>query len=298
MKIICSPNGIVDEKNPRSGRMDIEHAGFAEVLYDLEEQTSYRLLQNCYKEVNGHFVRGENSDAQVLAERIDALNAEAGAEHYGACVDTGVLNLCGQDTYEFIHTLGSRVKAVIIRENDGQHDYAMLPFTSVANGRSQMDWLGVIRGLREIAFDGVLIMDFSDTAKAFSPLLRPQLLSMAKSVADYIKWQIEIENSLKKYNSIVLFGAGNMCRNYMKNYGEKYSPLFTCDNNSTRWGETFCGLEVKSPEALKELPKDCAILICNIYYREIEQQLSDMGIENDIEFFNDEYMPSFYFNRL
>lgn len=296
MRIVCSPNGIIDEKSPKSGLLDIERAGFAEILSDLELQTSYILLQNRCKEVNGHFVRGENSNAKVLAQRIDTLNTEAGAEKYGVCVDTGALNLCGQDMYEYIHTLDHRVKAVIIRENDGQHDYAMLPFTSVANGQSQMDWLGVIRGLREIAFDGCLIMDFGDTASAFSPLLRPQLLSLAKSIADYFKWQIEIESLLKKYKSIVLFGAGNMCRNYMKTYGEKYTPLFTCDNNKALWGTSFCGLEVKSPEVLKDLPTECAVFICNTYYREIEQQLRGMGIENNIEFFNDEYMPTFYFD--
>ena len=39
------------------------------------------------------------------------------------------------------------------------------------------------------------------------------------------------------------------------------------------------------------------VLICNIYYREIEAQLRELGVEN-IGFFNDEYMPSFYFDRL
>ena len=89
-----------------------------------------------------------------------------------------------------------------------------------------------------------------------------------------------------------------MCRNYMKNYGEKYPPLFTCDNDSRLWGSTFCGLEVKSPHALKEVPEDCGIFICNIYYREIEEQLRKMGIEKNVEYFNDEYMPSFYFDRV
>ncbi len=37
----------------------------------------------------------------------------------------------------------------------------------------------------------------------------------------------------------------------MKCYGEQYKPLFTCDNNSSIWGTQFCGLDVKSPEALK-----------------------------------------------
>jgi len=121
---------------------------------------------------------------------------------------------------------------------------------------------------------------------------------MAKSIADYFKWQIEIERLLKKYQSRVLFGAGNMCRNYMKCYGEQYPPLYTCDNNNSLWGTDFCGLEVKPPENLKQLPEDCAIFICNIYYREIKQQLDNMGIKNPIAYFNDEYMPTFYFDRL
>ncbi len=55
---------------------------------------------------------------------------------------------------------------------------------------------------------------------------------------------------------------------------------------------------VKDPESLRGLPENCAVFICNIYYREIEEQLRKMGVANPIEFFNDEYMPSFYFDRL
>lgn len=406
MRIICSPQGIIDIKRPKNGMMDIEKAGFTEVLFDtnmgkdgmspsvlmkavserqlnasvavlmpetqlvkaytgcdvfiippledaetkiaswdenkgyylkyleqfkvisedgkclrpvqqtisvskrkegaVENQIPHILLQNLCKEVNGHFIRGVCSDAREAARWIDELNEMAVREFgysletdvFGFCVDIGALNLCGQNPYEFICTLGKRIKAVIIRENDGQNDYHMLPFTSVANGQSQMDWLGIIRGLREIGFDGDLIMSFGDTACAFSPLLRVQLMQMAKSVADYIKWQIEIENLLKQYEKIVLFGAGNMCRNYMKCYGQAYLPLFTCDNNKALWGTQFCGLEVKSPEELKALPENTAVFICNVYYREIEQQLREMGLKNPIEYFNDEYMPSFYFDRL
>ena len=89
-----------------------------------------------------------------------------------------------------------------------------------------------------------------------------------------------------------------MCRNYMKCYGNQYPPLFTCDNDPGLWGTEFCGLTVKTPESLRDLPESCVIFICNIYYREIERQLKDMGIRNRIAFFNDEYMPSFYFDRL
>lgn len=256
------------------------------------------LLENQCRGVNGHLVRGVCADAEEAATWVDRLNTEAGEERFGFCMDAGACNLCGQDMREFAVTLGSRIKAVILRDCDGHHEASMLPFTCVDKGVSQTDWLGLIRGLREIGFDGSLIMDSGSTASAFSSLLHAPLLSLTKAVADYFKWQISMENILKKYDMRVLFGAGNMCRNYMKCYGEKFQPLFTCDNNKSRWGEVFEGLEIKPPEALKELPSGCAVFICNVYYKEIERQLRGMGISNPIEYFNDEYMPSYYFNTL
>ncbi len=250
------------------------------------------LLENQYRNIKGHLVRGICCDPGETAVWLDALNQEAGGELFGFCMDTVTCSLCGQDMHEFIVSLGSRIKAVTLRECDGYKYGAMLPFTCVPGGQSAMDWLGVIRGLRETGFDGKLILDFGHTVSAFSPFLRPQVVRLAKSVGEYFRWQIEIEALLKKYDSIVLFGAGNMCRNYMHCYGDKYPPLFTCDNHPDLWGREFCGLTVKNPEALKEVPKGCGVFICNIYYREIEAQLREMGIEN-IEYFNDEYMPAF-----
>lgn len=256
------------------------------------------LLENQCRDINGHLVRGICSDAGEAVSWVDRLNAESGDERFGFCMDAGVCSLCGQDMREFAVTLGDRMKAVILRDCDGHYETSMLPFTCVNRGQSATDWLGLIRGLRETCFDGQLIMDFSTTAASFSQLLRPQLLQFAQSVAGFFRWQISMKSVLQKYDTRVLFGAGNMCRNFMKCYGEEFPPLFTCDNNKARWGEQFEGLEIKPPESLKELPPDCAIFICNIYYREIERQLREMGIVNPIEYFNDEYMPSYYFDRL
>lgn len=287
------------------------------------------LLENQCRSHNGHLLRGICSDGAEAAAWIDMLNAEVARQDnllhaeipaqghsscaealaqdhsqprsdspaFAFCLDTGICTLCGQDMQEFAVSLGRRLKGVILRDCGRGQECSLLPFTAAYQGQPRTDWLGLIRGLRAIDFDGNLILDFSDTAAAFSPLLRPQLLPLARSAADYFKWQIELESLLKKYDSIVLFGAGNMCRNYMKCYGEQHPPLFTCDNNPSIWGRTICGLEIKPPEALKELPGNCGIFICNIYYREIEKQLLEMGIKN-IEFFNDEYMPSFHFDRI
>lgn len=255
------------------------------------------LIKNSYDIYNGHFVRGALSDRYQMAEFVDDLNESSGSEVFGVCMDVGVCNLLGQNMYDFCEHMGGRIKAVIIRENDGIKDVSLLPFTAAYGSSSSLDWLNLIRGLRLARFDGTVVFDFADTLHAHSHLLWPELCRMAKTTADYLLWQLNIENVIRKYDKRVLFGAGNMCRNYMKCYGEEYPPMFTCDNNSNIWGTMFEGLEIKSPEALKSIPKDCPVFICNMYYDEIEKQLFDMGITNPIERFCDEYLPSMYMDR-
>lgn len=268
-------------------------------LADLaKEQNVCILLENQCKDFNGHLVRGICASTEEAVDWIDRLNEAVGEKRFGFCMDVGVCSLCGQNMYDFIMGVGDRIKAVILRECNGNQESAMLPFTCVYRRQTKTDWLNLIRGLRQIGFDGELIMDIRDTVAAFSHLLRPETLRLSKKIADFLKWQIEMETRMKKYSSRVLFGAGNMCRNYMKCYGEKYPPLYTCDNDKSVWDTVFCGLMVKNPQSLRELPEDCAIFICNIYYREIREQILEMGVKNPIEYFNDEYMPSFYLDRL
>ena len=324
MQIAISTAGIVSEKFPKAGVRDIVKAGYsAVVLPEFEESTDRErvfkaceaaglevidtscLLTNQTKVLGGHHMRGKYCDAFEAAQAVDTANStnSAGTDstpngEYGFNLDVGKANLCGLDMQYFISTLGPRLKMVTICDNDGNQEASMLPFTAVYEGRSRTDWLGLIRGLRAVNFDGYLVMRIADTASAFSPIIRPELLKFSTIVADYIAWQIKIESVIKKHKSRVLFGAGNMCRAYMKCYGEAYPPLFTCDNNKKLWNTQFCGLEVKPPEYLKELPEYCAVFICNIYYSEIERQLRDMGLKNPIERFNDEYLPNFHFDRI
>lgn len=255
------------------------------------------LIPNDYVQRRGRFVRGQMTDPYFLKEFVEELNFSAESEIFGICMDLGVCNLCSQNILEFLTILGTKVHAVILKENDGEIESALLPFTAIGNGGSKVDWLNVIRGLRTLHSDCELLVDSRNSQSAISHLLTKDFLNYQKKIVDFLVWQITMEEVIKKHPSRVLFGAGNMCRNYMKCYGKEYPPLYTCDNNEKIWGTTFEGLEIKNPEELKKLPKDCAIFICNIYYEEIEKQLCDMGITNPIERFNDEYLPSMYTDR-
>ena len=54
----------------------------------------------------------------------------------------------------FVNTLGDRLKAVVLRDNDGHHDASLLPFTCAYRESLVTDWRGLIRGLRDINFQG------------------------------------------------------------------------------------------------------------------------------------------------
>lgn len=256
------------------------------------------LIPNQCKYLNGHYVRGFCMEERDMVSFLDRLNHEAGTDCFGFALDVGEANLCGKNLYDMACVLGKYLKVVLLADGNGSEAQRLLPFSAAGVGGSKTDWLNLIRGLRKAEFDGQLVLDMKDTVDAFSPLLRPELLKLGKSAAEYMKWQIFMEALLKKYPKRVLFGAGNMCRNYMKCYGTQYPPLFTCDNNKSLWDTEFCGIMVRSPENLKAIPEDCAIFICNVYYREIEEQLHRMGLKNPIEYFNDEYAPMFCFDRL
>ena len=238
--------------------------------------------------LSGHFVRGRLAEGRAMAAFVDELNEAAGGARFGACLDMRMAGGCGQDMYACITALGARLGAVLLTDTDGTARKELLPYTLAERGGCETDWLAVIRGLRAIHYDGLLVLALGDTAAACPPLLRPTMLQLAKKTGDYLAWQIGMENEIARYDKRVLFGAGRMCRNYLLNYGETYPPLFTCDNNPKMWGTEVDGLPVKSPEELKKLPPDCAIFICNIYYREIEAQLKDMGLPNPVAYFNDE----------
>lgn len=312
-----------------NGDSAVQAAGYQRLAAVARENGITLLLKNECKNVNGHLVRGTFCDAKEAAEFLDMLNAGAtpavqrqdgkagqsggakmqrtmseqggktgqsrGAKTdlltFGFCLDVGVCNICGQNMYEFVQALGSRLKAVVLRDNDGRAEASLLPFANAGAFGARTDWRGLICGLRDIDFDGMVILSFSDSFCVMPGVLRTKYLDFAKSMGDYFKWQVGQRRVLAKYESRVLFGAGNMCRNYMKYYGGEFPPLFTCDNNKRLWDTEFEGLVVKNPEELKKLPKDCAIFICNIYYGEIAEQLRDMGVENPIEYFNDEYLP-------
>lgn len=82
-----------------------------------------------------------------------------------------------------------------------------------------------------------------------------------------------------KGKKIILFGSGMMFEDYMKKWGSRYRPFFLVDNDENKWGRSRMGIEIKSPQAIFEIPAEKRhLIICSFYYKEIEKQLQEMGV--------------------
>lgn len=217
-----------------------------------------------YREYNGRLIRGRYS---VLSECKDVENF---------CLDVDKCVELGLNPFEYIAELRNRISVIIVSDIDTK----------------------LMRTINSIGFKGTLVINYYDKLRFVPSGMRKAYLKYVHSLGEYIMWAFSMDELVKKHDKRVLFGAGNMCRNYMLSYGKEYPPLFTCDNNSKRWGSYIDGLLINNPEELKKLDEDVAIYICNMYWDEVYKQLKDMGIKNPIERFNDDFLAVQHENRM
>lgn len=84
-----------------------------------------------------------------------------------------------------------------------------------------------------------------------------------------------------KTRRIIVFGAGHMLEYYLQHEGKRYRPVYAVDNDPDKWGKVTDYIEIREPRAIeKEKEGGYVVIICSIYYREIEKQLIEMGIRD------------------
>lgn len=126
-------------------------------------------------------------DADKLLQWIDRL----GGKNLGICLDTGHLHrsrlslgTTDQTIVEFITMAGNYLKALHVHSNDGNNDLHLAPFTSRTNS---IDWVGVIKALREIGYDGLFNLEVPGETESYPPvyILKRKLLYL-KDLVDYM----------------------------------------------------------------------------------------------------------------
>ena len=111
-------------------------------------------LENLFTNYKGHIIEGACADVSEACWYVDFLNAEAGEELFGFCLDVGHANMMGRNIREYIKGLGHRLTILHIHENMGNKDSHMIPYTQDNPGG--VDWAGFIEGLQNIGYTGTL----------------------------------------------------------------------------------------------------------------------------------------------
>lgn len=82
----------------------------------------------------------------------------------------------------------------------------------------------------------------------------------------------------------IIFGASKTGKSAYRLLQKEYEIIGFSDNDSSKWGKEFCGVNIYPPEDL--LKTDAAeIIIASVWYSNIYQQLHAIGIENTKVFF-------------
>ena len=85
---------------------------------------------------------------------------------------------------------------------------------------------------------------------------------------------------------LFVFGSGRFAERFLSRYNDYMDISAFLDNNEACWGEELSGINVLSPDILKDKDKEkCKVFICIKRYENVFQQLKDLGVRN-ISVFN------------
>lgn len=164
---------------------------FKQLIPLLQEYGVRVCIENLYESVGGRLVEGVCANPLDAIAYVDTLNNEAGEELFGICLDTGHLQICRRDPYDYITRVGSRLKLLHIHENNGAEDLHELPYTFGDGSRTGLDWDGVAQGLAEIGFDGTLSYETFPSMNAFPYSVRKEVLDVIYSTGVHLRDSIE-----------------------------------------------------------------------------------------------------------
>lgn len=133
---------------------------------------------------NNSIIQDTCSNPHEFAQYIDTLNAKH-SDIFAACLDIGHCILTGVAAEDCIKTLGHRLKALHVHDNDSIKDSHTLPFTG------KIDFSAITAALKEIGYSGYFTfeadkflsgfpLDFADNAARFMHDTGRYLINMIK----------------------------------------------------------------------------------------------------------------------
>jgi sugar phosphate isomerase/epimerase len=152
---------------------------FADLIPTLKEHRVKVCIENLFLSRRGKMMDGVCSDAEEACRYVDTLNEMAGEKCFAFCLDTGHSLMLGKDMRKFIHTVGHRLEALHLNDNDGTDDLHTMPYTGA------LDWERTVDALRDVGYSGTV--NFELILSHLPKAVLPQALQYIASVGRYIE---------------------------------------------------------------------------------------------------------------
>ena len=144
-------------------------------------------LENIFISVGGRLVDGVCNTGEEVCKYVDTLNAEAGCDAFGYCLDVGHANITGTNLVQHLKTVGHRLTCLHIHDNNGTSDWHTAPYTCVAGGGHQTDWEGFIKGLKAIGYRGDLCFETFRVLRHLPAPLHKSMLTYISEAGKYFR---------------------------------------------------------------------------------------------------------------
>ena len=158
-----------------------------ESLIDVLVKTNVTVcLENLFTGSPKGIIEGTCSNPYEAVEYIDTLNAKAGKECFGLCLDTGHLNLLRKSFRAYVPVLGKRIKALHVHDNNGSADQHLMPYTGTIN------WDHFCDTMREIGYEGDIAFETFAQVRAsqLNRELVPTFLTAIAGIGGYFRDRI------------------------------------------------------------------------------------------------------------
>lgn len=162
----CCPGGwiwtgVMDDKK---GSLEANLRVLEAILPTAKEHSVTICLENLPFQ---HYSLSHTSAVKEIVRLIDDKNVKI-------CFDTGHSNCMKEDVYQTLKLIGNDLACLHIHDDKNRQDRHLIPFLG------EVDWEGFTKGLKEIAFDGVISLETSISPKMPEPMKE----TMQKSLAD------------------------------------------------------------------------------------------------------------------
>lgn len=276
--------------------MNCESGIFEEVVEDcygmIEDFGIPIFLENgCQGDDASGYVHNEYSDVTGLIRIANFCNRLCDRPMVGICYNIGYGNLLAKNIRNQLYQCREYLCMVHANDNGGMKNDKQMPYT-FTKGRGDLvtDWYHIIGELIRMDFQGWMIFDTTGLFARCPKVLQTSFMRIQSALVREWESQYSFAERVlgKPDKKLILFGAGQMLVDYMREFGEKYPPYFAVDNGQARWGTEYMGVPIKNPKEIIQVPEEERnVVICCMYYDAIGAQLREMGVE--YEEFHDRY---------